>query len=56
MTTPIQQVMTIHWWPHRFICRNPMAAAIRMVKTVRISPTSKAFSPGPAAPPTHSSL
>ena len=29
---------------------------MRMVKTVSIRPTSRAFSPGPAAPPSHNSL
>ena len=32
------------------------AAAIRIVNTVKINPTSQPFSPGPAAPPIRSSL
>ncbi len=56
MSTPIQQVTIIHWWPQRFICRKPIAAAHRIAKTVRIMPNTMDFSPGPAAPPIQSSL
>ena len=40
----------IHWWPQRFICRKPIAAAHRIAKTVRIMPNTIDFSPGAAAP------
>jgi hypothetical protein len=48
--------MIIHWCPHRFIWRKPIAAAILMGNAIKTQTRTQDFSPGAPAPPIHNSL